>query len=88
MQKANCKGLYVHPNSGRQGIGARILAVLEQAAIALGLLYLQIDAAINAEAFYHKQGFEVIEYTTHRLACGQEMACVRMQKTLPFAEQT
>jgi putative acetyltransferase len=76
------QGLYVHPNFSRCGIGARIFAILEQEAILLGLSYLKLDASINAEAFYSKQGFKVIEYGIHRLASGQEMACVKMRKTL------
>lgn len=81
-KSSELQGLYVHPNFGRCGIGARILAVLEQEAILLGLAYLQADASINAEAFYSNQGFGVTEYGTHRLASGQEMACVKMRKTL------
>jgi putative acetyltransferase len=76
------QGLYVHPDFGRCGIGAKVLAVLEQAAALLGLSYLKTNASINAEAFYRKQGFEVIEYGLHPLASGQEMACVKMRKTL------
>ncbi len=74
------QGLYVHPDFGRCGIGSKILAVLEQKAVDEGLSYLQVDASINAEAFYNKHGFEVIEYSTHQLASGQEMACVKMRK--------
>ena len=76
------QGLYVHPGFGRCGIGSKILAALEQEAALLGLSYLKADASINAEAFYRKQGFEVIEYGTHQLASGQKMTCVKMRKTL------
>jgi putative acetyltransferase len=76
------RALYVHPSFGRRGIGARILTALEHEARSLGLSYLQMDASINAESFYRKHGFEIIEYATHQLASGQEMACVKMQKTL------
>lgn len=81
-KNSELQGLYVHPDFGRCGIGAKILAALEQEAALLGLSYLKADASINAEAFYSKQGFEVIEYGIHRLASGQEMACVKMRKTL------
>lgn len=81
-KNSELQGLYVHPDFGRCGIGAKILAVLEQEAALLGLSYLNADASINAEAFYRKQGFEVIEYGIHQLASGQEMACVKMRKTL------
>ena len=76
------RGLYVHPSFGRRGIGARILTVLECEARYLGLLYLQMNASINAEAFDRKHGFEITKYATHQLASGQEMACVKMRKTL------
>ena len=83
IDKSNeLQGLYVHPNCGRCGVGAKILVVLEREALLSGFSYLQVDASINAEAFYKKQGFEAVEYGTHRLASGQEMACVKMQKTL------
>lgn len=75
-------GLYVHPSFGRHGIGARILTALEREARSLELPYLQMDASINAEVFYRKHGFEVIEHATHKLASGQEMACVKMRKVL------
>jgi len=76
------QGMYVHPDFGRCGIGSRIFAALEQEAISWGLTYLKVNAAMNAEAFYKKQGFEVVEYGIHRLASGLEMDCVKMQKTL------
>jgi putative acetyltransferase len=76
------RALYVHPSFGRCGIGAGILAVLEHEARSLGLSYLQMDASINAESFYRKHGFEIIEYASHQLASGQEMACVKMRKVL------
>jgi putative acetyltransferase len=76
------QGLYIHPDYSRRGIGTRILAALEQTAQSLRISVLKVDAAINAEAFYAKQGFSVIEYATHQLSSGQEMACVKMQKIL------
>lgn len=76
------QGLFVHPNFGRRGVGAKILAALEQEALLLKLSYLEVDASINAEAFYSKQGFEAVEYGSHQLASGQEMACVKMRKNL------
>ncbi len=76
------RSLYIHPNFSRRGIGARILIALEREARSLELPYLQMDASINAEAFYRRQGFEIIKHATHKLASGQEMACVKMQKVL------
>jgi hypothetical protein len=60
---------------------------LEQAAVALGLKHLQADASLNAEGFYRKQGFDVIEPGVHRLGSGQEIACIKMRKPLVNHEQ-
>jgi putative acetyltransferase len=76
------RSLYVYPSFGRRGIGARILIELEHEARSLELPCLQMDASINAEAFYCKHGFEIVEHATHKLASGQEMACVKMRKVL------
>jgi hypothetical protein len=45
-------------------------------------------ASINAEAFYARHGFAVVERGTHRLHSGVEMACVRMRKALAGAPGT
>lgn len=81
-REGEVQSLYVHPNYGRRGIGASILATLEQEAIALGLTDLRLNASLNAEAFYRKQGFEVIEPRVYQLASGKEVACIKMRKTL------
>lgn len=76
-------GLYVHPAYGRRGVGEQLLSVLEQMAVEHGASELQMDASVNAEAFYIRQGYQVVERGTHQLASGQEMNCVKMQKRLP-----
>ena len=47
-----------------------------------GLLQLHMNASLNAEAFYRRAGYEVLEYGIHRLDTGLEMACVKMKKVL------
>lgn len=74
--------LYVHPDHGRQGIGAKLFAALEQEAISLGLTHFDVNASLNAADFYRKQGFETVEQGIHRLGSGLEMACVKMRKEL------
>jgi putative acetyltransferase len=76
------RAVYVHPKAGRRGVGATILAHLEQLALDRGVSQLQLDASINAEAFYLRAGYEVVERGVYRLRTGQEMACVKMQKSL------
>jgi len=76
------RAVYVHPKVGRAGIGSRILRSLERLAIDRGVSHLQMDASVNAEAFYRRAGYESVERGVHRLGSGHEMACVKMKKCL------
>jgi putative acetyltransferase len=76
------RAVYVHPNAGRRGVGTQVLAALERLALERGIPQLQMVASVNAEAFYRRAGYEVVESGTHRLRSGQEMACVKMAKHL------
>jgi putative acetyltransferase len=76
------RAVYVHPSVGRQGIGSQVLGALERLALERSISELHMDASINSEAFYQRAGYEVVERGTHRLSTGQDMACVKMVKTL------
>jgi putative acetyltransferase len=76
------RAVYVHPAWGRRGVGTSLLQALEQIALERGMTYLQMEASLNAESFYRRNGFDVIARGTHRLSTGQEMPCVKMQKSL------
>ena len=80
------RALYVHPDFGRRGIGGKLMAVLEQAALDWGLSYLTADAALNAKAFYQKQGFEILGPSIFQLVSGPEMPCVKIRKNLSRLE--
>jgi putative acetyltransferase len=76
------RAVYVHPRAGRRGVGSAILRCLEQLAIDRGVLQLQMDASINAEEFYKRSGYEILERGVHQFRNGPEMACVKMKKSL------
>ena len=76
------RGLFVHPDMGRHGVGTAILANLEQMAVARGVKRLNLDSSINAEAFYARHGYEAMERAKHPVRCGHEMDCIRMSKRL------
>ena len=76
------RGLYVHPAHGRSGIGAMIVGELEGRARRHGLTELTLDASINAEAFYRRNGFQVEGRGEHVLPSGRRIACVHMRKQL------
>jgi putative acetyltransferase len=79
---AELRAVYVDPTFGRQGVGTSILHRLEQTARERGVARLNVASSINAEAFYGKHGYAVVERATHRFRSGHEMACVRMTKRL------
>lgn len=76
------RAVYVHPEAGRRGVGSQVLLALECLALERGVAQLQMDASVNAEAFYRRAGYVVLERGTHRLNNGHEMACVKMVKDL------
>ncbi|MCK0198825.1 GNAT family N-acetyltransferase [Ancylobacter sp. 6x-1] len=76
------RAVYVLPECGRQGIGAAILAALEQRAVKYGLTEFILDASLNAEAFYHRHGYLTVRNGEHLLRGGLRMACIRMRKGL------
>jgi N-acetylglutamate synthase-like GNAT family acetyltransferase len=76
------RAVYVHPEHGRVGIGGRILAELETLARKHGMSELAMDASLNAEDFYAKRGFAVVEKGEHVLRGGARMSCVKMRKAL------
>ena len=41
-----------------------------------------MDASLNAEAFYLRHGFAVVERGEHTLTTGARMRCVKMQKAV------
>lgn len=74
------RSLYIHPKVGRRRIGSQILQILEKTAISEGRSLLKVDASVNAELFYAKHGFEIVERGTHCLHSGHEMACIKMRE--------
>ncbi|MFC5649575.1 GNAT family N-acetyltransferase [Paenibacillus solisilvae] len=73
--------MYIH-RWGGIGVGTTILNALEKIAIEKKIRYLEMDASINAESFYLKNGYRILEHRTHKLSSGQEMKCTKMRKVL------
>ncbi|HVW25204.1 MAG TPA: GNAT family N-acetyltransferase [Polyangiaceae bacterium] len=76
------RAVYVHPRVGRRGVGGLIVAELERLATVRGLTSLHLKASVNAEGFYVRHGYQIVERGAHRLPDGNEMSCVRMTKSL------
>lgn len=76
------QAVYVHPRAGRKGVGSAILSGLEQIARDHRVGHLELNASLNAEAFYSRHGYTSIGRGTHRLNSGLEMECIKMRKTI------
>ena len=76
------QALYVSPAASGQGVGPRILRELESRAASRGIARLQLNASLNAAAFYRRHGYATLSRTTLRLSDEHEMDCLRMGKDL------
>jgi N-acetylglutamate synthase-like GNAT family acetyltransferase len=74
------RALYVHPTVGRRGIGQKILWELEARAAIQDISCLQLNASLNAEAFYQRSGYKTLSRGTFRLSSEHEMNCIKMEK--------
>ncbi len=73
--------VYVHPEFTRNGIGSRLLQIVEDDSKACGINALFVDASITAKPFYDSSGYQV---KTPVLICvrGIQVHCIEMQKVI------
>jgi GNAT superfamily N-acetyltransferase len=76
------RAVYIDPRVGRRGIGSQILGELERLARTRDIRTLHLVASLNAEAFYVRHGYQVVERGVHRSSSGVAITCVRMRKSL------
>ena len=57
LSENEIKGLYIHADYLREGIGSALLARLEQELRARGMLESQVDSTVTAAGFYRKMGY-------------------------------
>lgn len=84
VSPASCqlRALYVHPAVCSRGIGRALLQELESRTRGLGIKMLQLNASLNAERFYQRNGYESLMRDSFALSSDYEMACVKMEKDL------
>jgi len=80
--KAVIELLYVSPDRAGQGVGTRLLGVLEAGARSSGLRVLRLDASLNSVGFYERRGYQAESAGLHRTRAGREVRCVHMRKDL------
>lgn len=84
--KCEVRAVYVHALVCRRGVGTAILHKLEFEALGYGCRILHLEASVNSESFYRKNGYEVIRQAFHQLSGGLEMKCLIMKKPLASAD--
>lgn len=82
LERGEIVAVYVLPAAAGGGIGADLLAHLEETARAAGFTTLTLCASLNAEAFYANRGWHAGIREKHRLTPGVAVDCVRMDKAL------
>lgn len=73
IHKYQIGGVYVHPEFSRQGIGSRLLEVVENTAIEKGYKSLSVLSSLTAIDFYQKQGYQM---HSHRYFWSEEKVSI------------
>lgn len=55
------RAVFVSPSEQKQGIGSKLMAEIESAARANGIVVLSVPSSVTAQPFYAKLGFEAVE---------------------------
>lgn len=73
---------FVHPPWARRGIGSKIMAACERAAVACGYLRFELVATLAGEPLYRAHGFDVGDRFEVPLPNGASLPVVRMSTTI------
>lgn len=82
VERREIEAVYVQPGVVRRGIGAALLARLEELARIQGVGRLHLCASLNAQAFYAARGYKPLGKEQHRLTDAVALDCIRMEKPL------
>jgi GNAT superfamily N-acetyltransferase len=77
---ARIRAFFVHPDWARRGIGSRILAACESAAMEAGFKGFELGATITGERLYRARGYQAIERIEVPLGNGALLPIIRMSK--------
>jgi GNAT superfamily N-acetyltransferase len=78
---AKIRAFFVHPDWARQGIGSKLLAACERAAMDAGFRSFELGATITGERLYRERGYEAVEHVNVPLVNGASLPIIRMSKT-------
>jgi GNAT superfamily N-acetyltransferase len=81
-EAARVRAMYTHPAHVRRGVGRRILALCEAAAMAEGFGRAELGATMGGLPLYQAAGYRVIEQILVPTPSGVGVPIVRMEKSL------
>lgn len=81
---ATIRSVFVDPDMPRQGLGRRVMRMVEADAIAAGIVWLKVGATLSGVHFYRALGYRAIEHAAIPLG-EHKFELVRMEKKLPAA---
>ncbi len=76
------QAVYVAPAAQGRGVGAALLAHLEQAALTAGRSRITLQATLNAESFYASHGWRTTGRDVRKITQHVSLDCVSMEKSL------
>lgn len=79
---ARVRAFFVHPQWARRGLGRRLLAACESAALAQGFQRADLVATLAGEPLYAAGGYEVVERSEIPLGNGLTLPVVKMTRVL------
>lgn len=79
-ESARIRAFFVHPDWARRGVGSRLLAVCENAAMEAGFQSFELGATIAGERLYAARGYRVVDRLQVPLVNGASMPVIRMTK--------
>jgi N-acetylglutamate synthase-like GNAT family acetyltransferase len=79
---ARIRAFFVASSHARQGIGARILATCEEAALKGGFSRVELMSTLPGVPFYSQRGFKEVEHVVDTLPDGTRIKFVRMSRSI------
>ncbi|SNS48324.1 Acetyltransferase (GNAT) family protein [Granulicella rosea] len=83
VDAAKIRAIFVHPEFARQGLGSRMLAHCEAAAVAAGFRRFEMGSTMTGIALYRLKGYADGELVQVPLPNGEHLPILRMTKALP-----
>jgi GNAT superfamily N-acetyltransferase len=82
VDPARIRAFFVDPDFARLGLGAKLLAACEAAAMAHGFTHAELGATLTGLPLYERYGYRAMERQDAPLPNGLTLAIVKMAKTL------